>query len=607
MRVREGIIDALNECKPGKLVALIAPTGYGKTSAFHHSWHILSSNWPKMIHVLPLRSLVQDVVIKAIKRCVPERCVSYQAMIEELKVEGLKVPKSPYLFTRYAITTYDSFLLTFYLAPVCELHRMFAHYDIGLMSVSSSFILLDEVHLVLATEEIGSNPKDEQYKALGVMLATLGLLGGEVKCPLLLATATMPAFMLRFLLESLHERYGVCSATHVCLGTYGLRYFHDNLGGGLVLHDLDPDFKTWAEEYLEKIRTRVSRRPLSDDVKDAMNETDRVLVVCNTIRRAVEIYEELKRYEGLEGLVLLHSRFLEDEKAERIEHINRMLEKKGVKLVVISTQVLEAGVDFDFDTVITEVAPPGSLTQRAGRAIRELERLSAFDKGHVAVIINCSDESLRSACKVYPKELVCAAIECLSSLNGFSQGILFDWRFAEIKRSFVGLLAYCDRIQQVLYSDPLLRLKITRQIPQNIENLINPLGSFNQPNIPDMLRRLDHDFNGSLIREAALIPLYIPDKGSLPVAVFMLIEFLKRGYLVQGESHDQVKLVFLVDDEERVLPVKVNHLMRSPLMTLYQKSRRLHYLTRALRRGQEVRFLGVEVKSSAYSEEIGLV
>jgi CRISPR-associated endonuclease/helicase Cas3 len=85
------------------------------------------------------------------------------------------------------------------------------------------------------------------------------------------------------------------------------------------------------------------------------------LVVTNTVLRAREIWAELS---GLNP-ILLHSRFRPSDRAGQMDRL--LNEGTGI---VVSTQVIEAGIDIDADLLITDVAPWPSLVQRFGRVNR---------------------------------------------------------------------------------------------------------------------------------------------------------------------------------------------------------------------------------------------
>lgn len=100
-----------------------------------------------------------------------------------------------------------------------------------------------------------------------------------------------------------------------------------------------------------------------------------ILVVVNTVDRAIEIYKALQKEKALEqteaDLRLIHSRFRPIErKVWSEEFLHRKACSAQANRIIVSTQVIEAGVDISADLLITELAPWASLVQRIGRCAR---------------------------------------------------------------------------------------------------------------------------------------------------------------------------------------------------------------------------------------------
>lgn len=110
---------------------------------------------------------------------------------------------------------------------------------------------------------------------------------------------------------------------------------------------------------------------LAGEILESHNPGTRTIVVVNTVRRAQKLYEEVEKRWGSnedEQLVLLHSRFRPRDRQDAVE---KMLADPPVKgTIVVSTQVIEAGVDVSATTLFTELAPWASLVQRFGRCNR---------------------------------------------------------------------------------------------------------------------------------------------------------------------------------------------------------------------------------------------
>ena len=95
------------------------------------------------------------------------------------------------------------------------------------------------------------------------------------------------------------------------------------------------------------------------------------LAVLNTVRTAREVHAEVVRQIGHVPVTLLHSRFRPGDRRERVEEVLADLDPAGPGRVVVSTQVVEAGVDLSAATPLTEAAPWPSIVQRAGRCNRD--------------------------------------------------------------------------------------------------------------------------------------------------------------------------------------------------------------------------------------------
>ena len=95
------------------------------------------------------------------------------------------------------------------------------------------------------------------------------------------------------------------------------------------------------------------------------------MAIVNNVKRAQVIYEQLiKKGRSEANTAVLHSRFRTLDRAKKLE----LLKKPG-DIIIVSTQVVEAGVDISARVLITELAPWPSLVQRFGRCNRygELE------------------------------------------------------------------------------------------------------------------------------------------------------------------------------------------------------------------------------------------
>ena len=96
------------------------------------------------------------------------------------------------------------------------------------------------------------------------------------------------------------------------------------------------------------------------------------LIVCNTKKKALSLFHEIRNQEGFKT-IHLSTNMCPSHRLKTIEEIKTAL-NGGEKLIVCSTQLIEAGVDLDFPIVFRELAPLESIIQSAGRCNREGKR-----------------------------------------------------------------------------------------------------------------------------------------------------------------------------------------------------------------------------------------
>lgn len=125
------------------------------------------------------------------------------------------------------------------------------------------------------------------------------------------------------------------------------------------------------------------------------NPKKNVLVITNTVNKALKVYEELKKMvenEKEEKVLLLHARVLEKRKKKVIETAQQKIKsiKNGEEtsgIVLVATQVVEASVDLDFDVLFTEISPIDSQIQRWGRVYRNKEKDYGLEEPNVYVFL----------------------------------------------------------------------------------------------------------------------------------------------------------------------------------------------------------------------------
>lgn len=137
-----------------------------------------------------------------------------------------------------------------------------------------------------------------------------------------------------------------------------------------------------------------------------------ILIVMNTIGSATKVFNELKtplkKYYLSANVVPAHRK-------DRIGKISEALMKRQ-PLVLVSTQVVEAGIDMDFDTVIRDMSPVDSIIQVAGRCNRSGLRKSIESEVYIYSVV---DDKSRAhyANRIYGNYLIDRSKEVLSRIK----------------------------------------------------------------------------------------------------------------------------------------------------------------------------------------------
>jgi len=189
---------------------------------------------------------------------------------------------------------------------------------------------------------------------------------------------------------NLGARYLVITATLPDIVTKELR----NIGVTVEqnhLETIDP-----VKRHRVNIRHQSSIPDLIDEIVCRYQERKKVLVICNTVGMAQEVYSSLQRCltdtgNKHDSLNLLHSRLLWETRQFREKHIKAACAqdsshhyKHGNGCIWVTTQLVEASLDIDFEYLFTEASTADSLIQRMGRIWRH----ATIDyDGHPNVII----------------------------------------------------------------------------------------------------------------------------------------------------------------------------------------------------------------------------
>lgn len=147
-----------------------------------------------------------------------------------------------------------------------------------------------------------------------------------------------------------------------------------------------------------------------DEIKEK-SKNKKVLIIVNTINKAIELYKFLKN-EGVEKVNLLHSRFEQEDRSEKERDIKKFSKQKDESGIWITTQIVEASLDIDFDMLYTEMSTLDSLFQRFGRCYRSRK----YEGKEPNIKIHIKETS--GVGYIYDKEIHQKSIELLQDYNG---------------------------------------------------------------------------------------------------------------------------------------------------------------------------------------------
>ncbi len=156
------------------------------------------------------------------------------------------------------------------------------------------------------------------------------------------------------------------------------------------------------EKYFKNMN-RVSLIPLlKDDLsledlykRFTLEESKKYLFIFNTIESAKKFYKLIEN--NYKSISFLSTHITPKERLERINSI-----RKGEFQIVVTTQLVEAGVDIDFDVVIRDIAPLDSINQASGRCNRN----DTNNTGTVYVVSLKDENGKKYSCYIYDSVLL---------------------------------------------------------------------------------------------------------------------------------------------------------------------------------------------------------
>lgn len=311
------------EHKPG-IFSLSVPTGGGKTLASldFALRHAIANGMDRVVYAIPYTSIVEQTAatLKGIfgENSVLEHHCNYEfdegdeerSLRERLAMENWDHPL-------VVTTNVQLFESLFSDRPSrCRKNH----------NLARSVIILDEVQNI-----------PDGY--LDPCLAALDELATNYGSSIVLCTATQPSFEGHWL----HD-------IHPC--------------------ELVPACNRHEELFESRVRYELIGEVTIDDLICRLADQEQSLCIVSTRKAAGILYEELSQTVGKEGVFHLSALMVPAHRSQVFAQIRQRL-AEGLTCRVISTQLIEAGVDLDFPLVLREIAGVDSIRQAAGRCNRE--------------------------------------------------------------------------------------------------------------------------------------------------------------------------------------------------------------------------------------------
>lgn len=316
--------------EPG-FFSLTVPTGGGKTIsslcwAIHHA---LKFKKERIIIVIPYTSIITQTAA-ILRNIFGDRNVleHHSAIIEE---DQSKEHRNKLLSENWnapiVVTTNIQFLESLFSNKPSKCRK--------LHNICNSVIIMDEVQTL-------------PIPFLQPILDSLKALVQAFRCSILFTTASQPAI-----------------EGHPCKELSGIEH----------ITEIIPNAVDLSRKLRRSTITIEQDRVTYDNIAQRINNERSVLCIVNTRKIAKEIFGRLTEDKG--HLFHLSRMMCSAHLQKRIEEIKSALQNPDYGAVkVVATQLIEAGVDIDFPTVLRQEAGLNSIIQAAGRCNRENKRAS---------------------------------------------------------------------------------------------------------------------------------------------------------------------------------------------------------------------------------------
>lgn len=330
--------------RENRSVILQAPTGAGKTLAsllpFFQAWTKPGLDVPgKCVYSVPMRVLANQFT-EEYKKFVQERLRNV-IDLPTVAIQTGESARDAEFKAHLTFATIDQVLSSWLMHPYSLSKRM-GNLNAG--AFVGSYLVFDEFHLF--------DPDNMLPTTLHLLKTLRGV------SPFVLMTATFSAQMLE-------ELAVVLDAEPILLSQTDL----DNIPA----QEKERCFYVRQEPLFAEQQANVDF--ILERHEGQQSQYKRSLVILNQVERAQYVYEALTAAAPDTKVLLLHSRFLKEDRQRLEEQIRREFGKERERytlesVILVATQVVEVGLDVTCQALHTELSPASSVLQRAGRCAR---------------------------------------------------------------------------------------------------------------------------------------------------------------------------------------------------------------------------------------------
>lgn len=351
--------------KKHKICRLVVPTGGGKTisSLRFAANYCKNHHLEKIFYIAPYMSILEQnsSVFKAI--------VGDQYVLEHHSniISGLNTTEE---LENYELHTerWDTPIITTTMVQFLE-----ALFSDKMSAVRRMHLLCNSVIII---DEIQSIPD----KCVSLFNLAMNFLSEIGKSCIVLCSATQPTFEKnRFYPIKIDED---CSMTG----------------------DYTSDFLAFQRSKIVPVLLKegYTNKMASEFCMQQFNENGNVLMIVNTKKVALDIYEKLKETIP-ENTYLIHlsTSMCPEHRRDAIKQIEELLKTKK-RVICVTTQLIEAGVDISFNCVIRSLAGLDNAAQAAGRCNRNKD----VDYCCPVYLINMREEHLKNLPKIAASQTV---------------------------------------------------------------------------------------------------------------------------------------------------------------------------------------------------------